>query len=232
MVKGGGTGSFFGYNYFSVNRFKRFKCSNDEYLAGGGSVRYISTDSRIDQAVFFQNPRSVKELMELKNFDPNGQVVSTRTGIKYPFIYLVYTRVINPYRYQLIDQLLRQGIHLTQLYDSQLSVLSYLVGVALAEKDRQFFKLFLNHDTQIPALREDLMQRQVMLPEGETSQPLNDFINEILTLYQPKAAVIASKPTHSKAVYSFSLANLLQWLRMGQPQDDKQSATALLKKTT
>lgn len=193
-------------------------------------MRYISTDSRIDQAVFFQNPSSVKEIMELKNFDPNGQVVSTRTGIKYPFIYVVYTRVLDPYRYRFVDQLLRQGINLTQLYDHQLSVLSYLVAAALAEKDRQFFKLFLNHDAQIPALRRELTQRQMMLPEAQDSQ-LNDLINEILTCYQAKEVIIASKQTDHTAVYSSSLSSLLQWLRISRSPDDKQSATVLHKKT-
>lgn len=193
-------------------------------------MRYISTDSSIDRAVFFQNPSSVRGIMELKNFDPNGQVVSTRTGIKYPFIYLVYTHVIDPYRYRFVDQLLRKSINLTQLYDHQLSVLSYLVAAALAEKDRQFFKLFLNHDAQIPALQRELTQRQMMLPEAQDSQ-LNDLINEILTCYQAKEVIIASKKTHHTAVYSSSLSSLLQWLRISRSPDDKQSATVLHKKT-
>lgn len=195
-------------------------------------MRYISTDSQIDREVFFQNPSSIEKMMELKNFDPNGQVVSTRTGIKYPFIYLVYTRVIDAYRYQLVDQLLKKGINLNQPQDSQLSILSYLVGAALAEKDHQFFKLFLNHTSQIPAMQRELMQRQIMLSEEEISRHLNDFINEILTLYQAKKVAIESKPLN-KAVQSPSpLSHLLQWLRIGQPQGDNQSKAFLLKKTT
>ncbi|MBS0350739.1 MAG: hypothetical protein JSR33_06075 [Proteobacteria bacterium] len=195
-------------------------------------MRYISTDNQINREVFFQNPSSIEKIMELKNFDPNGQVVSTRTGIKYPFIYFVYTHVIDSYRYRLVDQLLKKGINLNQPHDSQLSVLSYLISAALAEKDRHFFKLFLNHASQIPARRRELMQKQVMLSDGEIAQPLNDFINEILTLYPAKEVNIGSQEPLHKAVQSPSpLSNLLQWLRIGSSPNDNKSTTSLLKKT-
>lgn len=192
-------------------------------------MRYISTDSKINQEIFFQNPSSIERIMELKNFDPNGQVISTRTGIVYPFIYLAYTRVVDAYRYRLVDQLLKKDINLNQPQDNQHSVLNYLVGVALAEKDHQFFTLFLNHPSQIPAMRQELMQRQAIL-DGKTTRYLSDFINEILTLYQEEAT-IESKPLDKTAQPPSPLSSLLQWLRIGWSQDDNKSKTSLLKKT-
>lgn len=157
---------------------------------------YVSSNGEIKRAISPSNPASVEYLMNLKGFDPNGQVFSGKTGrVHFYLIYVIYNQVDKEQKYQLLDKLLQKGADLDRVQDDVrgFTVRSCLFDAALIKKDINFFRLLLNYPAEIEKTRRELLRKQVYFL-SQTPPVVIDEIEILLKMVEKAALDLAKKP--------------------------------------